>query len=71
MRAALAAQSDRDGDPLSDSVVASNRPWRRTSASCPNAERAARELLSLPIDPLMTFGEVDRVCNALLALRAA
>ncbi|MBV8981270.1 MAG: DegT/DnrJ/EryC1/StrS family aminotransferase [Acidimicrobiia bacterium] len=37
--------------------------WAR---SCPAAESAADELLSLPMDPLMTTEEVDAVCEALL-----
>ncbi|MBV9412951.1 MAG: DegT/DnrJ/EryC1/StrS family aminotransferase [Acidimicrobiia bacterium] len=36
--------------------------WRRP---CPVAERAATEVLSLPLDPLMTDAEVDRVCDEL------
>ena len=35
---------------------------------CPNAERAAAEVLSLPMDPLMTDAEVDEVCAILLGL---
>jgi dTDP-4-amino-4,6-dideoxygalactose transaminase len=31
---------------------------------CPNAESAASEVLSLPIDPLMTDAEVEMVCEA-------
>lgn len=37
-------------------------PWRRP---CPEAERAAAEILSLPMDPLMTTDDVDLVCDAL------
>ena len=40
-------------------------PWWRT---CPNAELAAKEMLSLPIDPLMTTDEVDRVVQVVGAL---
>lgn len=36
------------------------------SRPCPESERAAAEILSLPIDPLMTPSEVDAVCQALL-----
>lgn len=35
------------------------------ATSSPNAERAAREVLSLPMDPLMSIDEVDRVCEAI------
>ncbi|MDQ1395921.1 MAG: hypothetical protein QOG64_1180 [Acidimicrobiaceae bacterium] len=35
---------------------------------CPAAEQAAAEVLSLPMDPLMTGDEVNRVCDALAAL---
>jgi dTDP-4-amino-4,6-dideoxygalactose transaminase len=35
---------------------------------CPAAERAAAEVLSLPLDPLMTVDEVDRVCDAMLSV---
>ena len=35
------------------------------AASTPNAETAAATVLSLPMDPLMTLDEVDRVCTAL------
>jgi dTDP-4-amino-4,6-dideoxygalactose transaminase len=38
--------------------------------ACPRAELAGQELLSLPMDPLMTDDEVDRVCNAVATLRA-
>lgn len=34
-------------------------------ASTPNAEAAAATVLSLPMDPLMTAGQVDQVCEAL------
>ena len=35
------------------------------AATTPNAESAAATVLSLPMDPLMTLDEVDRVCAAL------
>jgi dTDP-4-amino-4,6-dideoxygalactose transaminase len=38
---------------------------------CPNAELAARELLSLPMDPLMTFDDVDRVCELVARLHTS
>jgi dTDP-3-amino-3,4,6-trideoxy-alpha-D-glucose transaminase len=41
---------------------------RGVAGECPEAERAAAELLSLPIDPLMTDAEVDEVVDALLGL---
>jgi len=37
-------------------------PWARP---CPAAEQAAAEVLSLPMDPLMTVDEVERVCETL------
>lgn len=37
-------------------------PWSRP---CPEAQRAASEVLSLPMDPLMTDDEVDFVCERL------
>jgi dTDP-4-amino-4,6-dideoxygalactose transaminase len=35
------------------------------AASTPHAEAAADDVLSLPMDPLMTFEEVDQVCSEL------
>jgi dTDP-4-amino-4,6-dideoxygalactose transaminase len=40
-------------------------PWLRSP--CPAAERAASEVLSLPMDPLMTVAEVERVTDELQA----
>jgi dTDP-4-amino-4,6-dideoxygalactose transaminase len=39
----------------------------RWSRPCPNAERAAAEVLSLPIHPMLTEADVDTVCDAFLA----
>ena len=70
VRDALAAQGIQTGIhyplalPQQPSMAAFARP-------CPQAELAGRELLSLPIDPLMTFDEVDRVCGALAAVHTA
>lgn len=45
------------------------QPWLSRSGHNPEAaERASKEVLSLPIDPLMTLEEVDRVCDLLLDL---
>lgn len=41
-------------------------PW--VSGPCPAAETAAAEVLSLPVDPLMSAAEVDEVCAALQRL---
>ena len=38
------------------------RPWARP---CPHAERSASEIVSLPMDPLMTEDEVELVCSTL------
>jgi dTDP-4-amino-4,6-dideoxygalactose transaminase len=51
-------------------VALSRQPWleRSTPAgSCPNAEAAAEEVLSLPMDPFMSDADVDAVCTALAA----
>lgn len=40
-------------------------PW---STPCPTAEQAADEVLSLPMDPLMTSAEVNALCDAVLRL---
>ena len=53
--------------PLALSQQPSCKPWTRP---CPAAERAADEVLSLPIDPLMTDADVDAVCDALLRVVA-
>jgi dTDP-4-amino-4,6-dideoxygalactose transaminase len=52
--------------PLALSQQPALKPWKRP---CPNAEQASAEVLSLPIDPLMTDEEVGRVCVALQAAR--
>jgi len=51
--------------PLALSEQPALAPWARP---CPSAERAASEVLSLPMDPLMTDDDVDRVCDALGSL---
>lgn len=49
-------------------IALSNQPGlRRWARSTPTAERAATELLSLPIDPLMSENEVDLVSACLLS----
>jgi dTDP-4-amino-4,6-dideoxygalactose transaminase len=39
----------------------------QAAGSCPVAERAAREMISLPMFPELTVAQVDRVCDALVA----
>lgn len=51
--------------PIALSQQPALKQWARRT---PNAERAASELLSLPMDPLMTEAEVDQVSAALLSL---
>ena len=50
-------------------MAMSTQPWLAASgaAPAPVAERAADEVLSLPMDPLMTEAEVDVVCDAVLS----
>jgi dTDP-4-amino-4,6-dideoxygalactose transaminase len=51
-------------------VALSRQPWLERftpSGSCPSAEAAADEVLSLPMDPLMPAEDVDAVCAALAA----
>ena len=50
-------------------VPLSEQPWVAAlgGAPTPAAERAAREVLSLPIDPLMSDNEVDEVVSAFAA----
>lgn len=49
-------------------VPLSQQPWlAEGSVPCPAAERAGDEVLSLPMDPLMSVEEVDRVCAAFAA----
>ena len=53
-------------------VSLSKQPWLApTSIACPHAERAADEVLSLPMDPLMPEQDVDYVATAFAAARAA
>lgn len=52
-------------------VALSKQPSvRQFATSCPVAEGAADEILSLPLDPLMTAAEVDEVCSCLEAALA-
>jgi dTDP-4-amino-4,6-dideoxygalactose transaminase len=69
-RDALAANGVQTGIhyPIALSEQPSMRPHHRP---CPNAEQAGRELLSLPMDPLMTDAEVDRVCDEVATLVTA
>ncbi len=46
-------------------VPLSQQPAGSVPAAAPNAEHAAAEVLSLPMDPLMTDAEVDEVCDVL------
>ena len=41
---------------------------RVVGASCPEAERAAREVLSLPVHPSLTDSDLDRIAAAVHAL---
>lgn len=73
----VARFSDRDATQahLSDADISSGihypvplskQPWLAdSSVPCPGAEIAADEILSLPMDPLMTNSEVDRVVSHL------
>jgi dTDP-4-amino-4,6-dideoxygalactose transaminase len=48
-------------------IALSQQPvFAELGATTPNAEAAAASVLSLPMDPLMTEDEVDRVCDALI-----
>lgn len=48
-------------------VALSRQPaLARWSRPCPNAERAASEVLSLPMHPMLTETDVDLVCDAVL-----
>ena len=69
-QAALAAKGIQTGIhyPFALSEQPSMQPFHRP---CPNAEHAGRELLSLPMDPLLTDDEVDRVCDEVAALVSA
>lgn len=56
------------GTALHYPIALSDQPalaaWRR---DCPAAERAGREVLSLPVDPLMSLEETHYVCDSLIA----
>ena len=62
MREALAAEGVAVGlhYPLALTQQPSLAAWVR--GPCPNGEAAAASVLSLPMDPLMTLDQVDRVC---------
>jgi dTDP-3-amino-3,4,6-trideoxy-alpha-D-glucose transaminase len=51
--------------PEQAAMVAASQPY--LPGSLPVAERCAREFLSLPIHPELTFAEVDTVCEAVRA----
>jgi dTDP-4-amino-4,6-dideoxygalactose transaminase len=65
VRAALQARDVSTGlhYPKALTQQPSLRPW--VTANCPNAEAAAEELLSLPLDPYMSIAQVDQVCEHL------
>lgn len=48
-------------------VALSQQPWLQAAGapSTPNAEAAGDDVLSLPMDPLMTLDQVDQVCREL------
>ena len=70
VRQALADESVQTGIhyPIPLSRQPAMRPFHR---ECPNAELAAGELLSLPMDPLMTLDDVDRVCELVARLHTS
>jgi dTDP-4-amino-4,6-dideoxygalactose transaminase len=47
-------------------LALSEQPWLAGGKPTPNAENAARSVLSLPLDPLMSSDEVDAVSAAVL-----
>jgi dTDP-4-amino-4,6-dideoxygalactose transaminase len=51
-------------------VPLSAQPWLEAAGAqpCPNAEKAGADVLSLPMDPLMTTADVDEVCRAIESL---
>ena len=69
VRARLAASGIETG--LHYPIVLSEQPaLARWSRPCPNAERGAGQVLSLPMHPLLTSADVDAVCNAVLEAEA-
>jgi dTDP-3-amino-3,4,6-trideoxy-alpha-D-glucose transaminase len=52
-------------------AVSSQPAFAEYSQPCPNAETAQHEVLSLPMDPLLTTDEVDVVCDRLLEIVAS
>jgi dTDP-4-amino-4,6-dideoxygalactose transaminase len=51
--------------PIALSDQPAMRPWTQP---CPAAEKAAAEVLSLPMDPLMSDDDVDAVCERFRAI---
>jgi dTDP-4-amino-4,6-dideoxygalactose transaminase len=41
---------------------------RSDASACPTATRAARELLSLPMRPNLTDGEIGRIADTMLRI---
>lgn len=69
VRSRLAASGVETG--LHYPIALSQQPaLARWSRPCPRAEQAAGEVLSLPMHPLLTSGEVDAVCDTLLTVEA-
>jgi dTDP-4-amino-4,6-dideoxygalactose transaminase len=65
LRARLAAAGVETG--LHYPFALSEQPaLARWSRACPNAEHAAREVLSLPMHPLLDPADVDAVCDVVL-----
>lgn len=55
----------------SETVPAETRNIAEGAGRCPVAEQAARELLSLPLHPRLTEGEIQRVAEAICAFDTA
>jgi len=72
-RVQAALTDDGIGTGVHYPVALSDQPWlvKAGAARTPVSEQAADEVLSLPMDPLMSFDEVDRVVTSLLSALAA